>query len=61
MTDLVVGMGLVLVFEGLLWALVPNLAVRLLQTAAVTPERTLRIGGWTAVCVGVGLVWIIRG
>ena len=29
MSDLVVGLGLVLVIEGLLWALVPNLATRL--------------------------------
>ncbi len=61
MSDLVVGLGLVLVIEGLLWALAPFLAIRLLAGAAATPERTLRIAGWTAVCLGVGLVWLIRG
>ena len=37
MNDLVVGFGLVLVIEGLLWALVPNLAERLLEAAASVP------------------------
>jgi len=61
MSDLVVGFGLVLVIEGLLWALAPHLAMRLLQGAAATPEGTLRIAGWTAVGLGLGLVWLIRG
>jgi uncharacterized protein YjeT (DUF2065 family) len=61
MNDLVVGLGLVLVFEGLLWALAPHLAMRFLQGAAATPERTLRTAGWAAVALGVGLVWLIRG
>jgi uncharacterized protein YjeT (DUF2065 family) len=61
MSDLIVGFGLVLVIEGLLWALVPHLAIRFLEGAAATPERALRIAGWSAVCLGVGLVWLIRG
>ncbi len=61
MSDLVVGLGLVLVIEGLLWALVPRLATRLLEAAAATPERTVRIAGWSAVFVGLGLVWLVRG
>ena len=43
MNDLIVALGLVLVIEGLLWALVPHLAIRLLEGAAATPEGTLRI------------------
>lgn len=61
MNDLIVALGLVLVIEGLLWALVPRLAIRLLEGAAASPEGTLRIAGWTAVCLGVGIVWLIRG
>ncbi len=61
MSDLVVGLGLVLVIEGLLWALLPRLATRLLEGAAATPESTLRIAGWSAVFLGLGLVWLIRG
>ena len=61
MSDLVVGFGLVLVIEGLLWALAPHLAMRLLEGASATPESTLRIAGWTAVGLGAALVWLIRG
>ena len=61
MSDLVVGFGLVLVIEGLLWALVPNLAMRMLEAAASVPPSTLRIAGWSSVLIGLGLVWIIRG
>lgn len=61
MNDLIVGIGLVLVIEGLLWAIAPHLGTRMLEAAKVTTERTLRIAGWTAVGLGAGLVWLIRG
>jgi len=61
MNDLVVGLGLVLVIEGLLWAVAPHLAMRILEGAASAPQGSLRIAGWTAVALGVGLVWLIRG
>jgi len=61
MNDLVVGVGLVLVFEGLLWALAPDVAIRFLQAASVTPLRSLRLAGLTSVLVGFVLVWLIRG
>jgi uncharacterized protein YjeT (DUF2065 family) len=61
MSDLVVGLGLVLVIEGLMWALAPNLATRLLEVAATTPPSALRIAGWGAALLGLCLVWLIRG
>jgi uncharacterized protein YjeT (DUF2065 family) len=61
MADLIVGIGLVLVIEGLLWALVPNLAERLMEAAASVPQSSLRLAGWTSVLIGLGLVWMIRG
>jgi uncharacterized protein YjeT (DUF2065 family) len=61
MTDLLVALGLVLVFEGLLWALSPDLGRYLLATAAATPEETLRRAGWVAVALGAFIVWIVRG
>lgn len=60
MTELLVGLGLVLVIEGVLWAAFPRLAVELLKMAAVTPETGLRLAGLTAACVGVGLIWLVR-
>jgi hypothetical protein len=61
MADLVVGIGLVLVIEGLLWALVPNFAERMLEAAASVPPSSLRTAGWVCVAAGLGLVWFIRG
>jgi uncharacterized protein YjeT (DUF2065 family) len=61
MSDLVVGLGLVLVLEGLLWALAPSMARRLLEMANETPPSTLRATGWAAVAAGAFLVWLIRG
>ncbi len=61
MNDLLVGLGLVLVIEGLLWALSPQLAVRMLEIAAGTPQSQLRLAGWIAVLAGLGIVWLVRG
>lgn len=61
MTDLAVAVGLVLVLEGLLWALSPDLGRRLLAAAATTPEETLKRAGWAAVAIGALLVWLVRG
>jgi hypothetical protein len=61
MSDLLVGFGLVLVIEGLLWALAPHLAARLLQAAAETPVERLRLLGWVSVAAGAFVVWQVRG
>ncbi|WP_045366395.1 DUF2065 domain-containing protein [Methyloceanibacter caenitepidi] len=61
MNDLGVAIGLVLVIEGLIWALAPRFGRRLLEAASDTPEQSLRLAGTFAVAVGVLLVWLIRG
>lgn len=61
MKDFIVALGLVLVIEGVLWALAPGTALAMLKVAARTPERTLRTGGAAAAAAGVLLVWLIRG
>jgi len=61
MSDLAVALGLVLVLEGLVWALAPQLGVRLLEVAAETPPASLRIAGTAAIAVGVFVVWLVRG
>ncbi|MEQ1612180.1 MAG: DUF2065 domain-containing protein [Hyphomicrobiaceae bacterium] len=61
MNDLIVAAGLVLVIEGLIWAISPASALRMLATAAQTPDATLRVGGAIAVALGCMLVWLIRG
>ena len=61
MTDFTVALGLVLVIEGLLWAAVPGVAVRLLNAAAESSPQALRTAGLTAVAAGVFIVWLVRG
>ena len=61
MGDLLVGFGLVLVIEGVLWAAFPGLALRLLVAAAESPEQNMRLAGALAMAAGVAIVWAIRG
>ena len=61
MNDLAVALGLVLVIEGLIWALVPGAGRRLLEITAATPEEQLRQAGWLAVALGAVIVWMVRG
>ncbi len=61
MDDLGVAVGLVLVIEGLIWALAPRLGRKLLEAASETPESSLRIVGTCAVAAGVFMVWMVRG
>jgi uncharacterized protein YjeT (DUF2065 family) len=61
MNDLIVGFGLVLVLEGLLWAAFPDLATKLLIAATQTPQQSLRTAGAIAIAFGVAIVWLVRG
>ena len=61
MSDLVVGLGLVLVIEGVLWAAFPAAARAMLEMASQAPEHSVRIGGAAAIIAGVLVVWLVRG
>ena len=61
MSDLAVGLGLVLVIEGLIWALAPSLGLRMLTAAASAPQQSLRLAGIAAVVAGFAIVWLVRG
>ena len=61
MGDFGVAIGLVLVIEGLLWALAPRMGRKLLEATSETPESSLRLAGTLAVAAGVFIVWMARG
>ncbi len=61
MGDLIVGIGLVLVIEGLLWAAFPGLARQALEAVSAAPEASVRIAGAVAIAIGVVVVWLVRG
>ena len=55
------GLGLVLVFEGLVFALLPNRLEELIRVISEMPVETRRAYGLGAVALGVLLVWMARG
>ena len=61
MSDLAVGFGLVLVIEGLLWALAPQTALRMLQMVSEMPHDQIKLFGTAAVALGVVIIWFARG
>ena len=61
MQDLWTGFALVLVVEGVLYALFPGPMQRMMQRAVTMPPSALRGGGLGAAALGVVLVWLIRG
>jgi uncharacterized protein len=53
--------ALVLVIEGVLYALFPEGMKRAAAVVLAIPPRLLRMAGLAAACVGVALVWVVRG
>lgn len=60
-TALVTAVALMLVIEGSLYALFPDLMRRVLAMAPGLPIGQLRLAGVLAVGLGVGIVWVVRG
>lgn len=61
MQDFITAIGLLLVFEGLLYGGFPALAKRMAKDVTQTSDNALRTAGMIALLLGVGLVWLIRG
>lgn len=55
------GLGLVLVFEGLVFALAPSRLEELVRLISEIPVETRRTIGLAAVALGVLLVWLAQG
>lgn len=61
MNDLIVGIALALVIEGIIYAAFPNQAKMMMAQFLTMPSSSLRTGGLIALAVGVFIVWMIRG
>jgi uncharacterized protein YjeT (DUF2065 family) len=61
MATVLLAIGLVLVVEGLVFALAPSRLEDILEVIARIPPETRRLIGLAAVATGVVLVWIARG
>ncbi len=55
------GLGLVLVIEGLVFALAPSRLDEIVEIMAKLTREQRRAIGLVAVAIGVGLVWLARG
>ncbi|MSP82005.1 MAG: DUF2065 domain-containing protein [Alphaproteobacteria bacterium] len=60
MSDFLTAIGLVLVIEGVVYALLPDQAKQALALMMKQPAQTLRIGGLVAVAAGFVIVWAVR-
>ncbi|MGR3364168.1 MAG: DUF2065 domain-containing protein [Maritimibacter harenae] len=61
MTWALTGLGLVLVIEGLVFALLPGRLDQLLAAIATLSREQRRLIGLFAVAAGVVLIWLVRG
>jgi uncharacterized protein len=57
---ILLALGLVLVVEGLVFALAPSRLEEMLSLIAQMPIETRRLIGLTALAIGVALVWTAR-
>jgi uncharacterized protein len=60
MRELLTAAGLVLVLEGLVYALAPQGIKRMMSLALSMSEEQLRLGGLIAIAAGVVVVWVSR-
>ena len=61
MNDFIAALGLVLVIEGVVFALFPEGLKRKLIAALEMPATTLRAVGLFAAVTGLAIVWMVRG
>lgn len=61
MRDLATGLGLVLVVEGLAWAVAPAAMKQAARRVLEIAEGPLRLTGLVVAAAGVFAVWLVRG
>lgn len=61
LTALVTALGLVLIIEGLMYAVFPNSVRRMMAIALGQPVSKLRIFGLIAAIIGLAIVTAVRG
>jgi uncharacterized protein YjeT (DUF2065 family) len=58
--DLLVGIGFLLVIEGILFAAVPAFMRSALASVQVTPDHVLRVVGLLSAVIGLIVIWFVR-
>lgn len=60
LTDFLIGIGIVLVLEGLLFAAIPGWMRQAMKSAMLTPDNILRAVGLASAVIGLILIWLVR-
>ncbi|MBU2960381.1 DUF2065 domain-containing protein [Citreicella sp. C3M06] len=60
-TDIATGIAMVLVIEGLVYALAPSLVERLLEALRMMPIEARRALGLASLATGLVLLWMFHG
>lgn len=60
MNDFWVALGLVLVLEGVMYAVAPDGMKRMIVQMLTIPSSSLRMAGLVAMAAGVGVIWLVR-
>jgi uncharacterized protein YjeT (DUF2065 family) len=58
--DFLIGVGILFVLEGLMFAAVPAWLKRAMKSALVTPDNILRAAGIGSAVAGLILIWVVR-
>jgi uncharacterized protein YjeT (DUF2065 family) len=61
MSDFLTALGLLMVFEGVLYGGFPAAAKRFAADVSGQNESFLRGAGLAAMVIGLGIVWLVRG
>lgn len=59
--ELLAALGLAIALEGVLYAVFPGQVRRVLMSLGEISDQKLRMGGLSALAIGVSIVWLVRG
>jgi uncharacterized protein len=60
LADFLIGVGILFVIEGLMFAAIPVWLKRAMKSALTTPEPVLRAVGIGSAVAGLILIWVVR-
>ncbi|MES2749995.1 MAG: DUF2065 domain-containing protein [Pseudomonadota bacterium] len=58
--DFLVGLGMLLVIEGLLFTAIPGWMRSAMKSALASPDNILRAVGLVSAVIGLILIWLVR-
>ena len=59
-SDFLIGLGILFVLEGLMFAAAPVWLKRAMKSALVAPDSVLRVAGIGSAVAGLILIWVVR-